>query len=203
MPPPWKNWYHVTGNTYGTWLPGDPRGWRARHHREHVEGDYKDPPPPGTYDRRHQHARRIMRRGRIILTPQQRRTACLEIADTLRFHSVEVVDVCVGAKHFHILARFQPLAGKTLPTRIPIAGALNDAPISQIRTPRHLVGIAKKQSAKKLTHLNLAPAGGIWGVRCKPKPIKDRQHQVRVALYIRAHVKEGAAVWSLIRDAQQ
>jgi hypothetical protein len=196
---PWNNWYHVTGNTYGTWLPGDPRGWRARHHREHVDGDYKNPPPPGAHAQRHDHAKRIMRRQRIILTPPQRRVACLEIADTLRFHAVEVIDVCVTPKHYHILARFQPLPGRSLPQRVPILGARNDAPISPIRTPRHLVGIAKKQSSKKLTREGLAPAGGVWAVRCKPKPIKDRQHQLRVAGYIKEHLKEGAAVWSLLR----
>src|SRR3954468_9029001 len=41
---PWNNWYHCMGNTYGTWLPGDPRGFRTRLHREHVEGDYRNPP---------------------------------------------------------------------------------------------------------------------------------------------------------------
>ena len=35
----WRGWYHVTGGTYGSWLPGDPRGWRARGRREHVDGD--------------------------------------------------------------------------------------------------------------------------------------------------------------------
>ena len=44
----WNRWYHVTCNTYGTWLRGDPRGWRERHHRRHVEGDYKHRPAPGT-----------------------------------------------------------------------------------------------------------------------------------------------------------
>jgi hypothetical protein len=36
---PWHDWYHCVANTYGTWLPGDPRGWRSCHHRERVEGD--------------------------------------------------------------------------------------------------------------------------------------------------------------------
>lgn len=43
---PWNDWYHIMCHTYGTWLPGDPRGFRTRHHREHVEGDYKSPPHP-------------------------------------------------------------------------------------------------------------------------------------------------------------
>ena len=46
----WNGWYHVNGNTYGTWLPGDERGWRSRHHKVHVNGDYKNPPPPGAHD---------------------------------------------------------------------------------------------------------------------------------------------------------
>ena len=40
-------WFHVTAHTYGAWLAGDARGFRTRHHREHVEGDYKHPPPAG------------------------------------------------------------------------------------------------------------------------------------------------------------
>jgi hypothetical protein len=44
---PWNHWYHCMGNTFGTWLPGSPKGFRTRHHREHVEGDYKHPPPKG------------------------------------------------------------------------------------------------------------------------------------------------------------
>lgn len=38
---PWNSWYHVTIHVYGSWLRGDPRGWRSRHHREHADGDYE------------------------------------------------------------------------------------------------------------------------------------------------------------------
>jgi hypothetical protein len=34
----WNDWYHVVSHVYGSWLRGDPRGWRAVDHREHVEG---------------------------------------------------------------------------------------------------------------------------------------------------------------------
>jgi hypothetical protein len=43
-------WYHIMLTTSGDWLYGDARGFRTRHHREHVEGDYKNPPPPGIYE---------------------------------------------------------------------------------------------------------------------------------------------------------
>jgi hypothetical protein len=194
----WNNWFHVVGNTYGTWPRGDPRGWRARHHREHVDGDYKNPPPVGVHDQTFARSKRLMRRERIVLTPDARRVACQEIADTLRFHAVEVIDVGVSAKHYHILARFEPLPGCKYPERVPIPGARNDAPISRIRKPRHLVGVAKKQSAKKLVREGLALAGGVWAARCKVKPVENRAHQLRVARYIPAHAKKGAAVWSLL-----
>jgi hypothetical protein len=45
MPRPGHRWYHVTINTYGTWLPGDPRGFHSRGHRVHSSGDYREPPP--------------------------------------------------------------------------------------------------------------------------------------------------------------
>ena len=59
---PWNDWYHTTAHTYGTWLRGDARGWRARHHREHVDGDYRNPPPKGKYDALYQYSKSLMKR---------------------------------------------------------------------------------------------------------------------------------------------
>ena len=39
MPRPWNNWFHCMTSAYGQWLPGDPKGWRERNHRKHIEGD--------------------------------------------------------------------------------------------------------------------------------------------------------------------
>ena len=69
----WNNWLHCTGSTYGTWLRGDPRGWRSRD-REHVDGDYKRPPPKGKYDELHEQSKRLMKRARVVLNPEQRRS---------------------------------------------------------------------------------------------------------------------------------
>jgi hypothetical protein len=147
---PWNNWYHIVGSTYGTWLRGDPRGWRARHHREHCEGDYKHRPDSATHAAKLSYSLARMRRQRVTLGREARVIACCEIALTLRFHSVELIDLCVGERHYHILARFDALPGRSLPERVPIRGANNASPVSTNRDPRHLVGIAKKQSAKRL-----------------------------------------------------
>jgi hypothetical protein len=64
---PWLNWLHCTGSTYGSWLRGDPRGWRARRHREHVDGDYRTPPASGTYEAMHERSKRLMKRPGVTL----------------------------------------------------------------------------------------------------------------------------------------
>src|SRR2546425_7588419 len=74
------HWFHVTTHTYGTWLPGDPRGFRTRHHREHVEGDYKNPPPKGAYDKLWQRSKDLMKRHPVYLTIPQRKRAAEEFA---------------------------------------------------------------------------------------------------------------------------
>src|SRR4051812_22286516 len=56
----WNDWLHVSGSTYGTWLRGDPRGWRSRRHREHCEGDYKNPPPKGEFDEEFERSKELL-----------------------------------------------------------------------------------------------------------------------------------------------
>src|SRR5215213_6982112 len=104
---PWDHWYHLTAHTYGTWLRGDSRGWRARHHREHVDGDYRNPPPKGKYDRLYDKSKRLMTRQRVVLTPEQRQFACRAFVEALVARAVEVIAFCVAAKHWHGLLRFR------------------------------------------------------------------------------------------------
>ena len=79
---PWNNWYHCTGSTKGTWLRGDPRGWRARRHREHCVGDYKNPPPPGMYADLLALSKKLSKR-RVVLSPLQREVTCRAMAEAL------------------------------------------------------------------------------------------------------------------------
>jgi REP element-mobilizing transposase RayT len=185
---PWNHWYHVSGSTYGQWLRGDPRGWRARWHREHVDGDYKNPPPKGKYDTEFERSKQLMKRERVKLDVEQRELACRVMVETLKKLGVEVIDWCVGAKHYHGLVRCTPL-GQPLDTR----------------APRLMVGRAKGASARALSKAGLVPLGGVWALKCKAKLVTDRTHQVNTAGYIKDHVKQGAVVYSLLmkRDAEQ
>ncbi len=178
----WNNWYHVNGNTYGTWLPGDPRGWRSRHHRRHVEGDYRAPPPPGTDDGLREHCENAMPRDAVHLNRHARRLACSEMLASLQRHRVKVVAVSVDDHHFHILARFVPMDAET--------------PRSVTTSIRKLVGIAKKDSARALSNRDLVRSGGLWAARFRILAITSRSHQVNVARYIADHARRGAAVWA-------
>jgi hypothetical protein len=180
----WNNWFHCTGSTYGTWLRGDPRGWRARHHCEHVDGDYRNPPPQGTHDDLHAKSQRLLKRERVVLSAPLREMACRLIGKSLQSDGVELIDLCVGSKHWHVLARFRPI----------------DSARDPKREPRVLIGRAKGRSAHEMSKAGLVTPGGVWAVRCKCMPVRDRAHQVNVARYIREHVRQGAAVWSMLPE---
>ena len=151
--PPYSDLYHCMGNTHGTWLPGDRRGFRTRHHRQDVPFDYKNPPPPELYAGLEDYARELMKRDAIYLSVEQRRAALDEMLKSLLKRTIEPVAMCVGRIHFHILA--------------PIAD----------HNPRHWIGIAKKESSHYLKVAGFAPIGGLWAVRCECLPIKDASHR--------------------------
>jgi hypothetical protein len=172
--PPWNFWFHITGSTYGAWLRGDPRGWRTRHHREHVEGDYKNPPRPEDSAPVLARSRVLMREQEPVrLSPAARRLACGVFARALAYHQIDTVAIAICATHYHVLARFRD------------------------RDPRKWIGIAKSRSARHLSEAGLCEPGGVWALRCRCWPIRDRDHQVAAAQYILRHAREGAATWRL------
>lgn len=165
-----NGWYHVNGNTYGTWLHGDRRGWRSRHGRDRPVGDYKNPPPAGMYERLEEYSRRIMKAEPVLLAPRQRAAACNAMAEKLLERSVRVLALSVGREHYHILAQF---------------------PDSRVR---HWVGLAKKHASHILRELGLQ--GQVWARKCRALPIRNRSHQINTFKYIVAHREHGAFVWT-------
>ena len=199
---PWNGWYHCMGNTYGTWLPGDPRGFRTRGHREHVEGDYKSPPPPGKYDDRHDAAKKRMKRDAVILSIEQREIVCLAMGERLVTLDVELVELSVSAMHFHVLCRFPnwKRPGITIPG-LCADNALQDG---RDPVPRHLLGLARKNASHVLREKGLKSAGGsLWGKRPRCQPVESERHFYTIGPYIRGHLREGAAVWSVLTGRAQ
>ena len=170
---PWNDWYHVTASTYGTWLRGDPRGWRSRHHREHVDGDYKNPPPKGKYDKLYEYSKRLMKRDPVRIRKELRQIVVDEMVARLKQEGIPVIVASFDDHHWHGLVK-----------------------ITDHRV-RHYVGLAKKHTSHLLRQLGLMPPGGIWAKRCKPIPIKNRPHQLNVVGYILDHELKGAAICAM------
>lgn len=107
--------------------PGDPRGFRTRHHREHVEGDYRNPPAPGVHDETFEKSKELMQdagREPVVLSREAREVASRVMRESLEFKRCEVGALHIAATHYHIVARF--------------AGC----------SPRAVVGVAKKRVAQ-------------------------------------------------------
>jgi len=118
-----------------------------------------------------------MTRDVVVLSWEARGRALELILGALRHHEKEVIVATVTAKHFHVLARFRD------------------------GEPRKWAGIAKKESARALAREGLVAAGGVWAVRTHCEKILDREHQVKVARYVAAHVDEGGVVWACWGDS--
>ena len=100
----WR-WFHCTTHTYGAWLYGDPRGFRTRHHREHVEGDYKNPPPKGKYAWQYERSKRLLKEPPVVLAPQWRAVVGEAMRDRLRELGAELLSISVSGQHVHFQAR--------------------------------------------------------------------------------------------------
>src|SRR5438094_6718364 len=103
---PWNNWYHITIHVYGSWLRGDPRGWRSRHHREHVEGDYKHPPPKGIYNELLEKSKALMTHDPIKIDHDTVSEFVLKsMLERLRQFKIRIAIGCFDGIHAHILSQ--------------------------------------------------------------------------------------------------
>jgi hypothetical protein len=173
---PWNGWYHIMCHTYGTWLPGDPKGFRTRHHREHVEGDYKTRPPMGKYKRRWKRSKDLMKREPVYLEMDQRCRAVREFVRSFAKWGIELRIISVDRIHLHALVRVVD------------------------HEARHYMGLAKKECSAYMKQDGLAPAGGLWAVRCECVPIGDERHFENVVGYIQDHEEGGGVVWETRLD---
>jgi hypothetical protein len=152
-------------------LPGDPRGFRTVHHREHIDGDYKSPPPKGKFEGLHRYSKSVMRREAVHLTAKQRPLIAQLLVESFSRRKIEVVAACLDSVHFHILARFPD------------------------HRADHWVGIAKRESSHYAKEAGNGPIGGLWATGGKSVPVADREHQLATARYILDHQSRAAAAW--------
>jgi hypothetical protein len=229
MSSPWRGWWHCNGTFKGGWLRGDGRGWRSRHHREHVEGDYRNRPPPHAYAAEFQRSKSLMSEEPVVLDAAGRSEMCRLLAGALGFYGVEVAELSVGAAHYHVLARF-PVAvvkheaqGDSVPATgvagLCAAHQLNDG---RDPLPRYLLGKCHSWASREFkkwmqaqaavqspgipvpeTRSGKIPDGGLFAPRPHCKPINDVNHFANAKRYIYDHVHEGAAVWSILLSGEK
>jgi hypothetical protein len=163
-------WFHFIETVYGAWLYGDKRGFRTRHHREHVEGDYKNPPPPGTYDAVLERSRKLLKQPPVSLEPKWRAIVGQAVVERLGDRGAYVLCASMSRQHLHCLAKLPPSA---------------DA--------RHIMGLAKKHS--HFIANDHGWSGKLWAKRGKEQPVRDRSHQLNTYHYILRHRDEGAWIY--------
>ncbi|GIX03803.1 MAG: hypothetical protein KatS3mg113_0809 [Planctomycetaceae bacterium] len=85
--------YHLTWTTYGTWLPGDSRGW--------VQWDEWGVKPPDP--EQESAARRRMVEAAVLLTAEQRALVEQTIRDHCRIRGWHLHAVNARSKHVHVV----------------------------------------------------------------------------------------------------
>jgi hypothetical protein len=167
-------WWLVTWTTYGSWLPGDPRGFQTWHGREYV------PPPPryakpgeptydkAEYEQRYEAARKQVE-GAIELSKEEQQRVCNSIVDELIVIPVVPAVLSVGNVHVHLLAIF----GKLL--------------------IRPTVGRLKARATRELNEAGFI-GKRVWSKNCHMVS-KDTADKLQNAYnYVAKHVEEGCLV---------
>ena len=163
-------WIHFIETTYGAWLSGDPRGFRTRHHREHVDGDYKNPPPRDLYAHQFQRSVKSLKQPAVRLDDAWRPSVGVAVRDKLAERGAFVLCLAVSGQHVHVLAK-----------------------LPRGSEPRMMMGLAKKHAAFEMKGRGWE--GKLWARRGRELRVRGREHQLQVYRYILAHANEGAGAW--------
>jgi hypothetical protein len=185
----WEEWFHCMGGTYGSWLRGDPRGWRERHHRQHVEGDYRNPPPREVSEPVFRRSLELMKRKAVRLDRRLRAIALVAIIESLREDGIDVLVASLDDHHLHLLGKFVDCNPRT---------KLGWAKLNATKKVKAFLADQKKAHGDAMGlgfPLNLRKGEGIWAKRSKAEPIRDRSHQINTCGYIADHGKRGAIVF--------
>ena len=163
-------WVHFVETLYGAWLYGDARGFRTRRHREHVEGDYKNRPPPGEYELRRRRSIESLKQPPVVLPATWRPIVGSAVRERLEDLGAFVLCLSQSGQHLHLLAK--------LPFGV---------------NARIWMGLAKKHAAFEAKAKGWQ--GKLWAKRGKEVRVRSRPHQLNAYHYILNHAKEGAWVW--------
>jgi REP element-mobilizing transposase RayT len=166
-------YFLITWTTYGSWLPGDPRGFRTRHAKEYV-------PPPKRYSDGKSYEpekyKQLYKRSRshatesVYLNERQKQAAAGAIVKVCSKFSSGAV-IAVSGDHVHVFVN--------LPEEV---------------TTGHFCSRVKSVSSLKLSAYGLK--GRVWACRYHAKriPVRDADN---VRRYVISHKTSDAVVMQL------
>ncbi len=171
MPADARSWHHAILTTYGAWLPGDARGFRTRQHREHIEGDYKSPPPAGKYARRERRSQQLLTQDPVVVAAKMWRPIGESLQEKIARLGGWVLCLAVSGQHVHMLVKLPP------------------------QFARRWIGQAKKHTTFAMRKHGWQ--GKLWAVRAKVILVRSRHQQLNTYRYILRHADDGAwvGVW--------
>ena len=168
-------WWLVTCTTFGTWLPGDPRGFQTwRGHR------YIPPPKryakPGEptyraedYANEYQLSRDALTQEPVRFNAEQCIVVANAIIEEIATTTVLPAILAVGDVHSHLLAKFGSLRIRTTMGRF-------------------------KSAATTQLHLDDIDSDRVWTRGCHMKSKPARKEFISAFRYLQRHETEGCAV---------
>lgn len=171
MPLPNRAWFHVMWHTYGTWIPGDERGFRDRDHRIHSSGDYKNPPPKGDHEGLHRYAKRVSKDEVVLQSPEQRREVCEALLATIRETEFRLLVLTICRVHVHVVIE------------LPDDAKSRHVALTKI----------KMNASKRVTN---KPASRLWARLWKLVYIADETHREDELRYVRDRQGRYVCTWT-------
>ena len=168
-------WWLVTWSTYGSWLPGDPRGFQTWRGREYVPPPKRYAKPgeetydPAKYAGRYRQAQAIA--GAVVhLSVKERKCVRDAVVDEIAGLPLIPAALSVSAEHCHLLSKFGSL------------------------TIRPTIGVLKGEATKALRAAGFSN-DRVWSRECHPKSKREGREFFIALKYVSKHEAEGAAVY--------
>jgi len=160
-----RHWL-LTWRTYGTWLPGDERGFvgavvTARSEREihNAPGTPQEPAAPGLCE----YARSVMRANAVLLEPAHAAEVFPQLRETSSLRGWALLAVAVLTNHIHVVVRVEGDPD----------GAL-------------LLRDFKSYLSRRLNNAHSRPAGGSWWSESGSRRVlRDEKDIVAAIEYVR------------------
>jgi hypothetical protein len=168
-------WWLITWGTYGSWLPGDPRGFRTWRRREYVPPTYGKAQSgeriydPAAYTERLDESRSRLTSTAVSLTVHERREACSALVVEIAAVRIVPAILAVAKHHAHLISQFGDLEIR------PTVGRLKAAATRSMKDP------------------SFDPPS-VWAKGCHMESLNSENDFVAAYQYVEQHGAQGAVI---------